>query len=130
MQGAFAKGEINIAISGKNRRTIFVSGTKYIWYVRNEEDGIFVGAPLALTIISEDKRLHITLPIGQTGSHPFVVLKGTGLKGAWKRVACPSWMVDGVIITPKNVRKILLWFQSEPDFHYVDYLGQSEASAD
>jgi len=96
--------------------------------VREEDDGVEVGAHMALTIMSEDRTVHVTYPIGQSGPHSFAILKDRENEGAWRRVACPDWPMDGGAVTPKLVRTVVQWVQNNTEFQFVDYLGRPEKS--
>lgn len=99
-----------MAISRKNRRSITVGESKYVWYVAPDEEAF--GAP-ALTVISADRTFFVRYQLSQSHEARYVTVLGSRFRnlrtgGPWRRFRCPSFgAVDSV--TPRDVRGLIEW---------------------
>lgn len=102
----------------KGRRKLDVQGRRYVWYVLpGDSDRDYWervssndwGTPF-LHIISEDKRLILTIPLN--APTPYVVSKGRAFQGkptsgCWERYILPFDIPESV--TPRFVAAVIEW---------------------
>ncbi len=102
----------------KGRRKIAVQGRRYVWYVLSGDcdrdywervSSNDWGTPF-LHIISEDKRLILTIPLN--APTPYVVSKGREFQGkptsgCWERYILPFDIPESV--TPRFVAEVIEW---------------------
>ena len=102
----------------KGRRKIAVQGRRYVWYVLSGDcdrdywervSSNDWGTPF-LHIISEDKRLILTIPLN--APTPYAVSKGREFQGkptsgCWERYIMPFELPES--ITPRFVAEIIEW---------------------
>ncbi len=102
----------------KKRRRIVCGGRNYVWYVIADGDDydywerVYINnweMPF-LHIISEDKRLILTLPLKPP--KPYAVSKGREFQGkptsgCWERYPLPFELPESV--TPRFVAKVIEW---------------------
>lgn len=105
-------------VRAKGRRKISVLGGNYVWYVISGEYDCDYwervssnnwGTPF-LHIISEDKRLILTIPLN--APTPYAVSKGREFQGkptsgCWERYIMPFELPESV--TPRFVAEIIDW---------------------
>ena len=108
-------------VKTKGRRKIAVRGRRYVWYVVGgdcDRSGDYWervwsnnwGTPF-LHIISEDKRLILTLPL--KASKPYVISKGREFRGKpmsgrWDRCLLPFELPENAV-TPRFVAEVIEW---------------------
>lgn len=105
-------------ISTKKRRRIVCGGRNFVWYVIADGDDydywecVYINnweTPF-LHIVSEDKRIILTLPLGVP--KPYAVSKGREFQGkpssgCWERYPLPFELPRSV--TPSFVAKVIEW---------------------
>lgn len=105
-------------VKTKGRRKIAVQGRRYVWYVlsgdcdRDHWERVSSndwGTPF-LHIISEDKRLILTIPLN--APKPYAVSKGREFQGrptsgCWERYILPFDTPES--ITPRFVAEVIKW---------------------
>ena len=103
-------------VKTKGRRKIVVQGRRYVWYVLagdydywHRVESNDRATPL-LHIISEDKRLILTLPLN--APEPYAVSKGREFQGkpasgCWERYLLPFGLPKSV--TPRFVAEVIEW---------------------
>ena len=105
-------------VRAKGRRKISVLGRHYVWYVLSGENDRDYwervssndwGTPF-LHIISEDKRLILTIPLN--APTPYAVSKGRKFQGkptsgCWERYTLPFDIPES--ITPRFVSEVIEW---------------------
>ncbi len=121
-----------MAVRKKKRRAIMCGGKKYVWYVlagdRDYWDHLLGNnweTPF-LHIISEDKKLILTIPLN--APKPYAVSKGAVFQGkttsgCWERYLLPFDMPE--IVTPRFVSEIIDWaVGSDSGAAKVEYDGR------
>lgn len=114
----------------KKRRRIVCGGRNYVWYVLSGEDENDYWERVYsndwetrfLHIISEDKRLILTLPLN--APKPYAVSKGREFQGrpaggCWERYLLPFALPEA--ITPKTVSEIIEWANSGENIGTLKY---------
>lgn len=126
-------------IRTKKRRKIVCGGKNYVWYVLASEDrnywdhlDLFESGgrwetPF-LHIISEDKKLILTIPLN--APKPYAVSKGAVFQGKqtsgrWERYLMPLELPGSV--TPHFVAEIIGWASSDGNAVMTEYDGQNIA---
>ncbi len=100
----------------KNRRRILCGGRSYVWYVRAGDRDYWERVERNnwvtpfLHIISEDKRLILTLPLNAPKPYAISrgrVFQGRPTSGRWERYILPFDIPGSV--TPRLVAEIIEW---------------------
>lgn len=110
-----------MGVSKKGRRQITYKDREYVWYV--EEDGDY--PCYCLNIVSDDKHLIISLPLGL--DEKYVISKGKRFQnnktsGCWERFEYPFELPE--IITPKIVADIIDWAEYDIEAVKIDFNGK------
>lgn len=114
----------------KKRRRIVCGGRNYVWYVIADGDdydyweSVYINnweTPF-LHIISEDKRIILTLPLGVP--KPYAVSKGREFQGkpksgCWERYPLPFELPGSV--TPRFVAEVIEWANSGENIGTLKY---------
>lgn len=120
-------------VRAKGRRKISVLGRNYVWYVISGEydrdhwervSSNGWGTPF-LHIISEDKRLILTIPLN--APTPYVVSKGREFQGKptsgyWERYILPFDIPES--ITPRFAAEVIEWTVCGKDGVKVEYSAE------
>lgn len=126
-------------IRTKKRRKIVCGGKNYVWYVLASEDRNYWDhldliesggrweTPF-LHIISEDKKLILTIPLN--APKPYAVSKGAVFQGKptsgrWERYLMPFELPESV--TPRFVSEVIEWAEGYGEAPEVEYDGQDIA---
>lgn len=111
-----------MAVLRKNRRKIKYKDIDYVWYVKADEDHC---DKKILTIISQDKQLIITYPIG--ANPPYIVSKGKvfqgkKMDGVWHRYRLPFRGEE--VIVPKFVVQLISFATEESIAEEIQFDGK------
>lgn len=110
-----------LGVSKKGRRKLTYNERQYVWYVQEDNDSPYY----CLNIISDDKQLVLTLPLGL--DIKYVISKGKRFQnnkrnGCWERYVCPLDIPE--IITPKIVADIINWAEYGNESLVLEYEGK------
>ena len=97
---------MSLGVRKKGRRKLTYNEKQYVWFVQEDNDSPY----FCLNILSDDKQLILTLPLGK--DIKYVISKGKRFQtsksnGSWERYICPLELPE--IITPKIVADIINW---------------------
>lgn len=116
-----------MAVRTKGRRKFEVDGRPYVWFVGDDDDS----ADKILHVISHDKRLIVHYHLGQEDPERRFAIAlgqefgGVVMNGIWRRFLCPRWESDEGKVTPRDVRRLILWSLSEQEPRVeVDWRGE------
>lgn len=109
-----------MGVSKKSRRKIICGGRKYVWYVLTDDRSYWERVSLNdwntafLHIISEDKSIVLTIPLG--APVPYVVSKGRIFRGkptsgGWERYFLPFDHIPESV-TPRFVSEVIEWAEN------------------
>jgi hypothetical protein len=99
-----------MTVSAKGRRRIEVDGHSYLWWVERDAEECDA---LMLSLVSDDRRLHVRYPLVQADElrHIIVVgpeFRGTDQGGPRRRFRCPAFGTFEMV-TPKDVAALVRW---------------------
>lgn len=118
-----------MGVAKKGKRIITVGGRAFLWFLADDDSGVWLGNDSELTIISADKHFLVKYPINQKCRYNHIIVVGhefTG-NGEWgkcyQRVMCPTF-AEGGIVTPSVVRQIIDWSLQPKKIVFVNYDGE------
>lgn len=112
---------MSLGVSKKGRRKLTYNEKQYVWYVQEDNDSPYY----CLNIISDDKQLILTLPLGS--DIKYVISKGKRFQtnksnGCWERYVFPLELPE--IITPKIVADVINWAEYGNEAVVLEYDGK------